>query len=80
MTELQAPGGLVHALLLDGSGGASEMDWHQVDSWTAEQGCLWLHFNFTAAGAAEWLRGDSKLNALAAEALLSDETRPRARL
>ena len=65
MTELQAPNGLVHALLLDGSGGASELDWRKVTSWSAEQGCLWLQFNYAEAGAAEWLRGDSKLNELA---------------
>lgn len=43
MTERHAPNGLVHALLLDGSGGASELDWHKVTNWSEGQGCLWLH-------------------------------------
>ena len=78
MEKLKAPDGLVHALLLDGRGGASEVDWHKVSSWSAEQGCLWLHFNYAGTGVAQWLRGDSGIIDLAAEALLSEETRPRA--
>jgi len=65
-------------MLLDGNGGAREVDWHDVDTWTPEQGCLWLHLDFTEADIAQWLRNDSGLNELAAEALLSEETRPRA--
>ena len=78
MNESHMPEGLVHAMLLDGNGGASEVNWHDMDAWTPEQGCLWLHFNYAEAGAAEWLRDHSGLNALAVEALLSEETRPRA--
>jgi zinc transporter len=35
-------------------------------------------FNYAEAGVAEWLRGHSGLSELAVEALLSEETRPRA--
>jgi zinc transporter len=69
---------LLHALLLDGNGGASEPEWEDVNAWTPEQGCLWLHFNLNLAGVEEWLRDSSELNELAVEALLSQETRPRA--
>ena len=78
MKDSHAPEGLVDAFLLDGNGGASEVNWHDMDAWTPEQGCLWLHFNYAEAGVAEWLRGHSGLNELAVEALLSEETRPRA--
>jgi zinc transporter len=78
MDTLQAPEGLLHALLLDGNGGASELEWEAANRWTPEQGCLWLHFNLDLAGVDEWLRGSSQLHPLAVEALLSHETRPRA--
>ena len=74
----QAPEGLLHALLLDGNGGASELEWDEASRWTPEQGCLWLHFNLELAGVDEWLRASSQLNELAIDALLSQETRPRA--
>lgn len=78
MNTSQAPEGLLHALLLDGKGSASEVNWDDANRWTPEQGCLWLHFNLELAGVDEWLRGSSQLNELAIEALLSQETRPRA--
>ena len=78
LSESQAPVGLIHALLLDGSGGASKLGWGELTSWSPEQGCLWLHFNFEQADVAHWLRNNSNLTKLAAEALLSEETRPRA--
>ncbi len=78
MNTYEVPEGLIHALLLDGSGGARELSWEEANHWTAEQGCLWLHFNLDLAGVDNWLREDSNLGELAAEALLSRETRPRA--
>ena len=73
-----APSGLIHCKRLDGAGGALDLDWIDVGSWTPEQGCLWLHFNYEQADVAHWLRNNSNLTELAAEALLSEETRPRA--
>ena len=78
MNTSQAPEGLIHALLLDGSGGASPLGWENVNAWTPAQGCLWLHFNFELPGVEEWLRRGSNLNELAVDALISEETRPRA--
>jgi zinc transporter len=77
MTDFPAPKGLRHVVLLDGTGGASKFDWDRVDAWSAEQGCLWLHFDFEDADAGEWLRQCSGLGELAVDALLSEETRPR---
>jgi zinc transporter len=79
MTETTSPpAGLIHALLLDGKGGCSEYPWSRVDRWTAEEGCLWLHFNFEHAEADAWLRHDSGLNDIAYAGLVDTETRPRA--
>ena len=78
MNSSQAPEGLIHALLLDGHGGARPLSWENVNTCTPAQGCLWLHFNFELPGVEEWLRRGSNLNELAVDALISEETRPRA--
>jgi zinc transporter len=73
-----APQGLIHALLLDGSGGSSEYPWNRVDGWTADEGCLWLHFDFQEAETQHWLEHESGLNDVAFHGLVNSETRPRA--
>ncbi|WP_299579247.1 zinc transporter ZntB [uncultured Microbulbifer sp.] len=70
--------GLIHAYLLDHSGGGKELPWAEVASWQPTQGVLWLHLDYTDDGAAQWLRTESGLDRLVVEALLSEETRPRA--
>jgi zinc transporter len=77
MSASAAPAGLIHALLLDGKGGASALPWREVLEWTPDRGCLWLLFNFEDAEAAAWLANESGLNDIAVDALTSDETRPR---
>ncbi|MDF1630386.1 MAG: zinc transporter ZntB [Alcanivoracaceae bacterium] len=69
--------GLVHALLLDGKGGARQVDWPEVEAWRADQGVLWLHFDYTMPETREWLLRHSDLPEVAVEALLTLETRPR---
>jgi len=71
------PQGLIHALLLDGRGGARELAWTEVLAWSENQGCLWLHFDYLEPGAQQWLRTSAGLNDIASEGLLSEETRPR---
>jgi len=73
----KAPAGLLHAKLLDGKGGARELDWAELDSWSPGQGCLWLHFDFEDAEAQTWIQEHSGLNDIAAMGLLTPETRPR---
>ena len=70
--------GFVHALLLDGSGGARRCSSEDIAGWTPEQGCLWLHLDFEDPGAQQWLAEHSGLNDIAYNALVSPETRPRA--
>lgn len=73
----ERPDGLIHALLLDGAGGARALDWQEVADWEPAQGCLWLHFNYEAASTRCWLERDSGLIDVAVNGLLMDETRPR---
>ena len=37
MTDATAPQGLRHTRLLDGKGGAINLDWDKVDAWSPEQ-------------------------------------------
>lgn len=69
--------GLVHAYLLDGRGGGRRLSWEQVRTWGAEQGRLWLHFDYSDAAARDWITCEAGLDPIVAEALLTEETRPR---
>ena len=71
-------GGLIHAYLLDGSGGGRRLDMADVDTWVPGQGVLWVHFDYSNDVARQWIRKQSGLDALVADALLTEETRPRA--
>ena len=68
----------LHALLLDGEGGARALTPEQVDRWSPEQGLLWLHLDYTDPRAKHWLENHSDLPELAVDALLAENTRPRA--
>lgn len=70
--------GLIHALLLDGLGSATEISVADIHTWSKEQGVLWLHFDYSHPEAEEWFMESSGLDKVIAEALLEDETRPRA--
>ena len=70
--------GLIYAYLLDGTGGGRTLDMTDIDSWTPGQGVLWLHFDYTNKVARQWIRNNSGLEELVADALLTEETRPRA--
>lgn len=72
------PTGLVHALLLDGDGSCSAYPWAKVDTWQADKGCLWLHFDFEDAESQYWLEHHSGLSDIAFLGLVNPETRPRA--
>ena len=71
------PEGLLHAKLLDGRGGAKDLAWSEVTSWHPNQGCLWLHLDFEDSDTQAWIERGSGLNDIAADGLLTAETRPR---
>ncbi len=70
--------GLVHARLFDGHGAARTLHLPELASWTPNDGVLGAHFDNTKAAARDWLRRTSGLDPLVAEALITEETRPRA--
>ena len=70
--------GLIHAFLFDGTGGGRRLEMADIESWTPEQGVLWVHLDYTKEVARQWLLNSAGLDELVADALLTEETRPRA--
>lgn len=68
----------LHALILDEAGGARELDPLQLEHWTPDQGLLWVHLDYTDPGSAHWLEQHAGIPSLAVDALLAENTRPRA--
>lgn len=77
MTEGDSGRGLIHALVLNGVGGARHLTWDEIGTWVPGQGVLWLHFDYSSAAARAWISEQAQIDEIAAEALLTQETRPR---
>ncbi len=70
--------GLVHALVLDGQGGARQLAHAELAGLQLQaQESLWLHWDRGHPGAQQWLRQCSGLSAFACNLLLEESTRPR---
>ena len=70
--------GLIHAYVLDGSGGARQVARrHLAELRLAEQESLWLHWDRSHPQARDWLRTHSGLGVFACDVLLEENTRPR---
>jgi len=69
--------GLINAFVLDGEGGGNAVAWPEIRQWDYEQGGIWVHLDFTDPGAQDWLKLESGLDPIVAEALIAEETRPR---
>lgn len=69
--------GLVYGFVFDGNGGGKRIELIDVKNWQPEHGILWLHFNYSSEEAKHWMRYESGLDEVSAEALLTEETRPR---
>jgi zinc transporter len=69
---------LVWAFRLDGAGSGQRLNWEQVCAADPNEGRLWIHLNRTSAAAQTWLRERTGLTPATCEALLAEETRPRA--
>lgn len=69
--------GLIAGYLLDGGGGAREVGWEEIRTWSSGQGTLWIHLDYTHEAVRRWVREESGLDAVLADALLAEETRPR---
>lgn len=75
---IQPVHGLIYGFLLDGSGGGRQLDWDGVRGWQPSDGYLWVHLDRTAPETADWLQREAGVDPLVCQALLAEETRPRA--
>lgn len=69
--------GLLHALILDGNGGARRASSADITAWTPDSGTLWVHLDRTDPDVPNWLRGTAKLDRILVDSLLAEETHPR---
>lgn len=67
--------GLVHAFAFDGLGGGAALGWDDI---AGDIGPCWIHLDRTNDRADRWLERDAGLAPIVIEALLAEETRPRA--
>ncbi|PSS59232.1 zinc transporter ZntB [Pseudomonas sp. BBP2017] len=76
--EENAQWGLVHALVLDGKGGARSIARTELDDLQLQpEQSLWLHWDRSHPQTRTWLRRDSGLSEFVCDLLLEENTRPR---
>ncbi|MDY0920163.1 zinc transporter ZntB [Pseudomonas viridiflava] len=76
--EANAQWGLVHALVLDGKGGARFIARTELQELQMQpQESLWLHWDRSHPQTQTWLRTASGLSEFACDLLLEENTRPR---
>ncbi|MEX2455103.1 MAG: zinc transporter ZntB [Rhodospirillaceae bacterium] len=68
---------LIDAYWFDGQGGAVAVVWEDLDAARPEGGFLWVHLHGAADDTRVYLFDRSGMPAVAAEALIADESRPR---
>lgn len=69
--------GLFQAELLNRHGSHVSLNWDEIRDWITDTGLLWMHLDYTNSTACTWLKEESGLDSLIAEALLAEDTRPR---
>jgi zinc transporter len=76
--EENAQWGLVHALVLDGKGGARAIARTELDDLQLQpEESLWLHWDRSHPQTRTWLRQASGLSEFSCDLLLEENTRPR---
>jgi zinc transporter len=76
--EENAQWGLVHALVLDGQGGARSIARTELDQLQLQpEQSVWLHWDRGHPQTQTWLRQESGLSAFSCDLLLEENTRPR---
>jgi zinc transporter len=76
--EENAQWGLVHALVLDGKGGARSIARTELDGLRLEpHESVWLHWDRSHPHTQTWLRTDSGLTPFVCDLMLEENTRPR---
>jgi zinc transporter len=69
--------GLICAYHLDGKGSGRELGWDDLAAARNAAGTLWIHLDRKHARSREWILQHADVDAVAGEALLAEETRPR---
>lgn len=69
--------GLAFACRLNGDGGGATIGWRDVETWSPENGDLWVHLDRASPNTIDWLSKLTDIPDVARKALLADETRPR---
>lgn len=76
--DSNAQWGLVHALVLDGQGGARSIARTDLDDLQLEpHESVWLHWDRSHPQTQTWLRKDSGLSEFVCDLMLEENTRPR---
>jgi zinc transporter len=76
--ETNAQWGLVHALVLDGKGGARSIPRTELDGLQLEpHESVWLHWDRSHPQTQTWLRKTSGLSEFVCDLMLEENTRPR---
>jgi zinc transporter len=70
--------GMIHGYRLDGAGGAVRIDLEEAGGTPSGAECLWIHLDYTQDASRAWIRQESGVDELIAEALCAEDTRPRA--
>jgi len=76
--EIDESAGLVGAYLKPPEGDWLEVGWQEVRDWKSEHGLLWVHLDREQQSSRDYLRRTSEIDTIVQEALLAEETRPRA--
>lgn len=69
--------GFLHALVLDGKGGARSLDWAGVRAWTPADGTLWINLDYAGEAALAWLNTEAGVDEVTVSALVDHDPRPR---
>ena len=75
--EMTEQDGLIFAFQLDGRGGGRSVGWDEIRAWRPDGGLLWMHLDYEGAEVQRWFSEESALDAVIADALTEQETRPR---
>ena len=69
--------GLIFACELDGTGGCRNVGWQELEEWQPGGPIVWMHLNYQADRARQYILSNSGLPAVIASALVAEEGRPR---
>lgn len=69
--------GLLYALRLDGNGRGRHVGWEGLSQSVPQGEFMWVHLDYTAERAQDWIISHSGLSEADIDVLLKEETRPR---